>query len=803
MEALLQDVRFALRTLVRQPGFSLTAVMTLALGIGAATAIFSVYHAILLRPLPFERPDRVVAITNDWTELGRRGLTVSSPDFHDWKAQSRSFSAFANYSGSETSVTMAGAGHYAVAYAVTPDFFEALGLPVATGRRLTTEDHAPGAPLAAVITDAYWARQFDRSRAALGATLKVYDTQFTIAGILAPGARYPARADIYVPGSIWPETESRSAHNYRVVARLADGVTVAQAQDEMTAIATRLEAAYPDTNTGKLARVIPVQELAVGDTRPMLTLLLAAVGLLLAIACANVANLLLVRAHGRARELGLRAAVGAGRGRLARQLMTESAVLGLIGAVLGAWLARLGVLALVAIAPADLPRAAEISVDLTALGFALALAIAASLLAGLAPALQAARFASPEALRAGGKGTALGARTGLARHAFVVVQIALAIVLVAGAGLLGRSLAALGAVDIGLQPDQLLVLRTAVQASWEDAPRAAAFYRAVASDLRHTPGVRSAAAVTSLPTAPRSNGGYAIEGRPDAPLGRGPQAIFTLVTPRYFATAGIPMRRGRDFTAADRMGAEFVAIISESLARAAFGDDDPLGHRIQCGLDTLEFMTIVGVVGDVRTRGPEGPFEPELYMPHEQHPGPARAMNLVVRTQAPDPLVLAEPLSRRIRAMNPDVPVHPTTMNAMLERSSATPRFRTWLLIVFAAVALLLALGGVYGVMAYTVGQRIPELGVRVALGATPSVLMRLVLGQGMRLAAMGLAAGLALALLAGPMLEDDMLFGVTAADPLVLGGVAAAITLAVALACLVPSRRAARVDPMVALRAE
>jgi len=341
-------------------------------------------------------------------------------------------------------------------------------------------------------------------------------------------------------------------------------------------------------------------------------------------------------------------------------------------------------------------------------------------------------------------------------------------------------------------------------ASWEEGPRAVAFYRELLHDLRAIPGVQSLAGVTSLPTVPRSNGTYWIEGGPgpDVPRGNPPQAIFTVATPGYFHTAGIPLLQGRDFTHRDRMGAEYVAIVSESVARDAFPGEDPLGRRIQTGLDTLEFMTIVGVVADVRTLGPDADPQAEIYMPYEQHPGPATALNIVVRTASGDPLALAPVLERRIRALNPDVPVHPTTVEAMLDRFSSVHRFRTWLLLVFAGASLLLALAGVYGVMAYTVTQRIPEFGVRLALGATPAGVVRLVLAQGLRLAAVGVPVGLALVLASGWVVED-LLFGVTARDPLVLGGVTIAVALAIIAACVVPSRRAAAVDPMVALRSE
>ncbi|HVD91345.1 MAG TPA: ABC transporter permease, partial [Vicinamibacterales bacterium] len=641
---------------------------------------------------------------------------------------------------------------------------------------------------------------------AIGSTVKFNDRTFTIAGVIEKGIRFPDRADIYVPAWVRPETTSRSAHNYRVVGRLADGVSLEQARAEMTAIATRLEAQYPESNAGKLTDVVTLQELLVGATRDTLYTLLGAVALVLLIACANVANLLLSRATSREREMVVRAAVGAGRARLVRQLLTESAVLGLASAVLGAWLARLGMLGLVALAPANLPRLDEIFVDAPALAFAAGVALVASFLFGLAPALQASRVQLVDGLRQGGKGSSIGARGGSARSAFVVAEIALAVVLVVGAGLLARSLAALSAVDMGFAPERLLVLRTTVPVrSAEEAPRATAFYRDLLTELRALPGVNGAAGVTSLPTSVASNGGYWLEGGPgfqQLGIARSPQAIFNVVTPDYFRTMSIPMKRGRDFADADRLDAPFVAIINETLARASFAGQDPTGRRIQCGLDTLSFMTIVGVVGDVRTWGPAQPPQAEIYMPFEQHAGPATALNLVARTDIADPLALTDTMRRKISARNPDVPVKATTMQSTLTTASATPRFRTFLLIVFAGVALALALAGVYGVMAYSVSQRVPELGVRIALGASPRDIRRLIFGHGAKLTVAGLAIGLGLALIAGRALQG-LLFGVTARDPVIFTAVIVTIATATLAACYVPVRRAVRVDPMVALRAE
>jgi putative ABC transport system permease protein len=501
----------------------------------------------------------------------------------------------------------------------------------------------------------------------------------------------------------------------------------------------------------------------------------------------------------------VRAAVGAGRMRLIRQMLTESVVLALFAGTGGVIIARWGVTALLALAPPDLPRLGEVTVDVTALMFALAISLVASLIFGLAPAWHVSRVDLADGLRQGGKGSSLGMRGGWARKAFVVTEIALAVALVMGAGLLGRSLIALARVDMGFESDRLVVLRTVVPVSGRpDFARAISTYRTMLSEIRAIPGVTSAGGVTSLPTAVRSNGGYWIQGGPGPEvLGmKSPQAVFNVTTPDYFKTLQVPIVRGRDFNDGDRLDAPFVAMINEQLAKDAFPNVDPIGRTIRAGLDSLEPMTIVGIARDVRTRGPARPVQAELFMPYEQHQGPATSLNIVVRTDAGDPLVLAATASRHIRSRNPDVPVRVETMEMTMANATATPRFRTVLLVVFAVVALLLAIAGVYGVMAYTVNQRVPEIGLRVALGASPVDVMRLVLQEGALLVMIGLAVGAALSF-AGAQFISGLLFGVSARDPMVFVAVAALVTIAALAACLIPGRRALRIDPLLALRAE
>ncbi|HEX6163521.1 MAG TPA: ABC transporter permease [Vicinamibacterales bacterium] len=804
MDNLLQDVRYGIRTLIRQPGFAATAILTLALGIGSTTAIFSVVNAVVLRPMPFDQPDRVVVVTNLDLKTGARNTTISGPDFFDWRAQSKSFEVLSYFTGSsETSVTVNNLSDYTSVARVAPGYFDVFGAKARIGRLFTPEEQQPGQSDAVVISDAYWRRQFASDPRAIGTTITFGNRSRTIVGVT--DLRYPARTDIYYPDPAPPQAQSRTGHNYRGVARLAQGVSVAQAQSEMTSIASRLEQQYPVSNGDKGIAVVPLQDVVVGDTRQTLFVLLAAVALVLLIACANVANLLLARAASRGRELVVRAAVGAGRVRLIRQMLTESVVLALLAGTGGVIIARWGVSALLALAPEDLPRLNEVTIDLTALLFALAISLAASVIFGLAPAWHVSRVDLADGLRQGGKGSSLGVRGGWARKAFVVTEIALAVALVMGAGLLGRSLLALAAVDMGFKSDRLVVLKTVVPVSGrEQYPRAIATYRSMLEELRAIPGVTAAGGVTSLPTAVRSNGGYWIQGGPGPEvLGmKSPQALFNVVTPDYFRTLQVPVVRGRDFNDGDRLDAPFVAIINEQLAKDAFPGVDPIGRTIRCGLDTLEPMTIVGIVKDVRTRGPNRPVQAELFMPYEQHQGPATSLNIVLRTDAADPLGIGAVATRQIRSRNPEVPVRVETMEMTLSNASATPRFRTVLLVVFAVVALLLAIAGVYGVMAYTVNQRVPEIGLRVALGASPSDVMRLVLREGALLVVIGLAVGAALSF-AGARFISGLLFGVSARDPLVFAGVSALVAIAALAACLIPGRRALRVDPLLALRAE
>ena len=697
-----------------------------------------------------------------------------------------------------------GVADYGAVVLVTPEFFDVFGVDALVGRRIA-RTASPGDAPAAVISHEFWQRRFGAAPGVVGRAVTFGQRAVTVVGVMPPGFGFPGHTDIWYYPSSTGETASRSAHNYRVVARLKDGVAVAQAQAELSSLAARLSAAYPATNEGKGAAVVPLQDQLVGDTRPTLYLVFGAVGLVLLIACANVANLLLARATGRTSELAVRAALGAGRARIVAQLMTESLLLAAAAAAAGLALATWGVTAFVALAPAGLLLTPDIGIDARVLGFTLASSVAASLLFGVLPAVQASRVDLNGSLRQGGRGAAAGGSGARFRGLLVVAEVALAVALVVGAALLVRSFVALGRVELGYASERVLVVRTTVPARDEaSARRATTTYATLLPRLGALPGVMSVAGVRGLPaTSTHSNGGYWLEGGPGPELSgvQAPQAVFTVVTPNYFRTMTIPVSRGRDFSDRDEFEAPMVAIVNEALARQAFPGLDPIGRRIMCGLDRPRFMTIVGVTGNVRAYDPSVAPLPELYMPYLQHPSYGTSLTLVARTSG-EPMALANAFRDAIRTADPDVPVRATTMTETLSSSVATPLLLALLVGAFAALALALAIAGVYGVMAYAVSRRTAEIGVRMAMGAASSDILRLVIGEGLQLALAGVAIGCAMAYGLAQLLRG-MLFAVAPADPLVFLAVPAALIVTAAAATAIPALRAARTDPMSALRAD
>jgi putative ABC transport system permease protein len=786
------DFKFALRSLRRSPGFTLLAVLVMALGIGANTAVFSVVNAVLLRPLGYRDAERIVVLTSTWKKAAHSSSIlkqVSGPDVEDWHDQSTAFAAMAYFETLQASVLAGQAAQYAQITRVTGEFFQVFGTAPAVGRAFSADG-------AVLISHAYWRSQFGEGPGAIGQTVRMFEKTFTIAGVMPAGFTYPGHTDVWLP--IEGPAQYRSGLNYECVARLKPGVSVEQAQAQMTPIATRLEQQYPNTNEGRGVAVTRLQDELTGNIRVTLYLLLGAVGVVLLIACANVATLLLAKATGRAREIAIRAAVGATRGRILRQLIAESLVLSGIAGAVGLGLAMWGSQALVALAPAGVPRLDETGTDVGVLAFNLAMAVAASLLFGLVPALHASRVDLNQALRRGRAGAVGNLRS--TRSVLVIAEIAMSVVLLAAAGLLIKSFEALRRVKLGFKPENVLVMKTTVPASGEAAARRAnRFFKGLLADAATLPGVTASGATMSPPGHIETLVAYWIDQLPKQLDMHGTPVVASIVAPGTFAALGIPLKRGRDFNDADVAGAPFTAVVNEAVVRKSFPGQDPIGRTIFCPSDSLEGMKIVGVVGDVRQDGPAHAPLPECFMPYQQHRYNGTTLSVVLRT-AGDPRALMDPLRKMVRERSPEVSVDFTTMEASLAGNIAPDWFRTLLLGIFAGLAVCLAMAGVYGVMAYLAGQRTSEIGLRMALGATRGDVLRLMLRQGMTLAAIGLVLGLAGAIAASRLLTS-LLFEVKPGDPETYAAVAAVVAAVSLAASFLPARSAANVDPLVALR--
>jgi predicted permease len=802
LENFWRDLRFAVRMLRKNLGFTAVAVAIMALGIGANTAMFSVVNAVLLKPLAFHEPDRIVKVASLWKKSGHLG-TVSAPDYRDWRDQSSVFEHMAYYENYDTSVTALSSTEYVQIGMTSPDIFNVFRVEPMVGREFSADESKPGSSGAAILSSNYAASHFGSATSALGQSVRVLGKNLQVVGVMPPGFHFPEKTDIWFPtNTISPDTESRSGHNYKVVARLKDGVTLEHAQAQMTAIGSRLEEKYPDSNADKNVAVRRMRDAMVSDFSLELWVMLAAVGVVLLIACANLANMLLAKSVARTREIAIRAALGAGRSRIVRQLITESLLMALVAGGIGVLLAYCGSRALVALAPGDVPRLSEARIDLPVLVFALVASVVASVLFGLAPALHTFRVDLNKSLKQGTTRTSGGRIANRVRFALVVTEIALSMMLLTGAGLLLKSFVALQNVNLGIRPEHVLVAETSVSASdLESAKRAVRFYAELLPQLRTLPGVLSAGAAGTVPGHVQSDGGYWIDFLPKELSVNAPQAVLTVVTPGEFGTVGIPLLKGRDFNDSDVYDKPFTAIINEKLARDAFPGQDPLGRLIYCGLDSLNPMKIVGVVGNIRQFGPAQAPSAEIYMPYQQHPQPATDLNLLIRT-AMEPAALTAVVRSKIRQISTDVPVKFTTMEESLGENVAQPRFRTLLLGVFAGLAVCLAMAGVYGVMSYVVGQRANEIGLRMALGASPRDVLSLVLRQALLLATIGIAVGLLCAAVMTQLLTS-MLFGVRATDPLTYVAVVVILASIAVLASYAPARRAMRVDPIVALRYE
>jgi predicted permease len=811
LDVLVRDLRYARRSLTRSWGFTLGVAAVLALAIGANIAIFSVVNTVLIQPLPYRDADRIVAVETLWTNSGRANQQVSGPDFLDWQARNDVFETMAaSYGGDDWPTIVGDHAVFANSRVVSADFFAVFGQAAAAGRLLTQRDVPVNddTPPAVVVVAHHWATAyFGSAEAAIGQTIGGNGSPVRIIGVAAPGFRYPGAADLWLPQLIvYGNTnlaDGRSNYVYQVVGKLKADVDITRAQAQMRTIGEALARQYPQ-NRLKNVSVVPLQDRLTGNLRVTLWALMSAVGVVWLIACANIANLLLARAAGRTREIALRAALGAGRGRVTRQLLTECCVLAGAAGLAGLLLASMLMRGVVALAPANLPRIDEVRMDPAVVLFALGLSLVSTVIFGLLPAVHASRLDMSSALKQGGsKVTGSGAGTRLL-STLVVAEVACSVILLASAGLLVRSFLALQHVDLGFTKERVLVARTeyAVRDNESDIPTRIRFYADVLDRLRAVPGVRAAAGVAYLGMGrePREARDYSVQGRPEGQPGERLQAEFHDITPDYFKTLEIPILAGRDFAMTDTRGGPEVAIINEALARVAFPGISPIGQRIKTGTSLrTPWMEIIGVVGDTRWQDPSRPAPPMAFRSATQ--GFGNSPSIIARTSL-DMAALAPTLRRLLHEANPTVPVKFETMAEQFDDTLAYPRFRTQVIGLFAAVATVLAAVGIFSVLAYLVGHRTRELAVRRALGARGADVIGLVVGQGLRLVAFGLVLGLGGALAIARLLTG-LLYEISPWDVGAYVGTIAVLGGAALLATLVPARRAATITPVIVLQQE
>ncbi len=798
-----QDLRYGARMLIKKPGFTLIAVFTLALGIGANTAIFSVVNAVLLRPLPYPDPDQLVRVWETDAKSHQEKSTASFPCLRDWREQSQSFAQIAAYEHESFILTGGDEPERVVGLSVSANFFQTLGVKPALGREFLAEEDKYGGQRVVIVSHGLWQRRFAGDQQVIGRTMTINSKTHTVIGVLPPGVEYPElRREVWTPLALDPNRmEERGGHFLNVIARLKPGVSVQSAQAEMDAIARRLEQQYPDNNTNVGVLIMSLHGHLVGDVRRALLVLLGAVGFVLLIACANVATLLLARATARQKELAIRTALGASRGQLVRQLMIESVLLACLGGGAGLLLAFWGIDLLVAAIPGGIHNVKAVGLDSAVLGFTMTVSLVTGLIFGLAPALRGSNIDLNESLRDGMRGMTGSLRHQRLRNAFVVIEIALAMMLLAGGGLLIKSFWQLRQIRPGFDPERVLTLQLNLpETRYADEKQQNAFVTQTLERLAALPGVTAVGATTELPfTGSRTSSSIQIEGRAPLPRGQDLRADRRTVSADYFKAMGIPLLRGRGFTARDNAESPRLAIINEQAMRRFFPNEDPLGKQLIMQRN-IKFE-IVGVVGDVKHGDLIEETRPEIYT-HTLQGSLRTWMDVAVRTAGDSEKLIASVRSA-IRAVDPDQPVYNVlTMRQRLARSIATSRFNALLLGVFAAVAMILAATGIYGVMSYTVTQRTHEIGVRLALGAQRSNLLALVIRQGMRVALIGVGAGL-ISALALARLMTGLLYQVGMADPLTFTVVTVLLSAVALLACYVPARRATKVDPMIALRCE
>ena len=799
MQKVIVDLRYAFRTLRKSPLFAGVAILTLALGVGANTAIFTLVNAVLLRPLPFPDPDRLVFVWEETTMFGLKDSVVAMGNYTEWRAQSRAFQQMGALEQKLFALTGTGEALQVHGSIVTSSLFRTLQVKPAMGRLFREDEDRPGAPMVAILSDGLWRRVAGGDPNIIGKNLTLNEEKYEVVGVMPPGFNFPYRDnDLWTPVGTWyraDEFTNRGRHNSMVAARLAPGVSLAAANQEIRAIAARLEREYPDTNRNVSAFVAPMRDHFVSETRSTLWILLAAVGFVLLIGCANIANLLLARASGRRREIAIRTALGAGRGELLRQLLTESLLLSIAGGMVGLLAALWGIHFLEKLVPGGIAAITGLRVDAPVLGFTLGVSLLTGLIFGLTPALQALRLDLNQVLKQGGGGRNATAGRGVER-ALVIAEVALAFVLAIGAGLLIQTFARVRGIDPGFPTKNLLAVRiSGSPRRYQTVDRLVGLYNKVLQPVNALPGVASAGFSNGIPIAFKGwVNGFEIEGRP----GRS-NSNFRVVTPGFLETLGARLVEGRLLDQHDSGDVLVGAIVNQAFQRKFWPNESALGKRFRFGSE-LPWTPVIGVIADVRQSGLDVPAKPEMYLSALQVPAPANY--LLIRTRY-DPARLATPVRQIMRAVAPDIAVADVeTMDEILDREVSQRKMQMTLLTLFAGVALLLASLGIYGVLAYLVSRRTQEIGIRMALGASPAEVLRSVLGEGLALSGAGIAIGLAAALALSRVLAK-LLFGVTATDPATFAAVAALLLAVAAMASWLPARRAMRVDPVLALREE
>ena len=803
MESFLKDIRYGLRSLLKRPAFTFIALLTLALGIGANSAIFSVVNGVLWRPLPYQTPQQLVMLWED--HRGRGGPErewLSPSDFEDWRAQNHVFSQVAALNDWGPTLTGRDEPEPLVGASVTQDMFTLLGVQPSKGRSFTPEEDRAGAPNVVVLGHELWQKRFGSDEHIVGKTISLDEESYTVIGVMPAGFSFPVIGNAQLWRTLHPmrnQSCERGCLVWRAIGRLRPGMSIDQARADLSTIAARLASQYPDSNANVGATVVSLHEQLVGSMKRPLLVLLGAVGFVLLIACANVANLMLARAATREREIALRSALGASRARVVRQLLTESTLLAVCGGVLGLALAYWLLRVLIGLSPPGTVRFDEIGIDRLVLAFTFLVSVLTGLLFGLVPALQVSKIDLNNSLKDSGKGTLEGGRGRRLRSVLVVAEVALALILLIGSGLLIKSFILLQRVDPGFNANQLITLRVFLNRThYPEQPQIVNFYSQLLERVRVLPGVQSAGLISTLPlSGNNTDTSFLIEGRPQPPPNQEPVAWFNAITPDYFHAMEMKLLKGRPFDDRDTEKSPRVVIISESMARRYWPNEDPLGKRIG---RPERWREVVGVVNDVKHFGLDAATPPTMYFPSTQVP--ARGMNLVVRTST-DKAMMSGALRAQVWAGDRNLAVAQLgTMDELVSGSITPQRFILWLLGCFAGLALLLAAVGIYGVMSYAVTQRTREIGIRMALGARVGDVIRLVIRNGLGLTLLGVGIGLALAF-ALTRLMASLLFGVTPTDGLTFAVVSSVLVLVALVACFLPARRATKVDPIVALRYE